>query len=883
MVKSSKLLLFCAMMAQSLMLRAAAADNVQQPTDTTYVYISPERLDVYPPAYVQSLQKTSKRVIITTTDGQQHTYRTSLIDSVSTCHPDSLPRITSFKFNNKFNDQVFTDVIADIVEDSVITASVPAIGKRLTPSFQLSDELACAYVDGVRQHSKKSRLRFEESVYYTVARPGWQIVGPAAVPVEPTDDPGSGSGDDQPSGSQLTKIELTADMLSTNAPSNYPDTEDLDKLLDDDLGTFFHSTWGSGLYEKLPLDQSPYIDIALPEALRKIQFSYINRGADGYYPLELALYAGGDGETWTFIRSFTVEADNLPTEALGVYQSPDIDLGADYTHLRIEQKSGAHKNYLAWAEFSLYKVNDQTAPNPDDSGSGSETPDTDPEPPADDNDLVWTPFGRTYRVAVDWPTDRSVMTPSIFIDTEGGEVVKSKDYYLEATFSIDGAGVFPDMEPVPMQIKGRGNSSWETPRTYSWGEDTWTYEPKNPYRLKFYEKQKPFGLTKGKSWVLQSNKQTGSMMVNGIGMKAGHLMGAVATNHVIPVELYMNGEYCGSYIFNEKLGFANNSIELEDESAAVRIELDSYSEAGQFRTNNYYLPVNIKEPDFNDPETFTRITREDVINDFNAFVDAVYYNDDIESWVDVDYLVAFLSANELVANYELNHPKSTFLYKENVNGFSKYVFGPIWDLDWAYGYEGSSTYFSNASKDDFYNKPKHKWNDGSNGRNTDKFWHNLRYASENVDRAYYKLWTRFLTQGGIDELLEYCDDYFNYAEPSFLHNAERWWDGSDYASSKEKAKSWLRKRADYIYSLLTPYDLSGELDQPEQWEAYASNVDNDDEEDPDAVTRTQRPLTRFTVHDLRGILIKRDATFNTWRDGLAPGLYIVNGKKVLVQ
>ena len=859
MKRSFFFLSICLLLLQSQLV--FAADDDQRPTDTTYVYISPERLDVYPPAFVKTLKRTSKRVILTTTDGEEHVYRLSLIDSVSVYPPEDMPVFTSFKFNNKYNDQVFTDAIGEIEGDSVIRLTVSAIGKRLTPSFQFSDGLACAYIDGVRQYSKKSRLRFEESVYYTVARPGWQIIDKTSqentepeIPVDPSKE-------------TVTKLELTADMLSTNAPSNYPDREGLDKLLDDDLSTFFHSTWGSGSYEKLPLDQFPYIDIALPESVHHLQFSFTNRNVDNYYPLSLRLYASKNNQDWNTVRDFTVADDELPTAPSSVYQSPTIDLGGEYSYIRIEQTEGTHKNYLVWAELSVYKVTENTTVEP--------TPVPTPEP--QDEELVWKPFGRIYRVSVDWPTDRSVMPPSIYIDTENSEIVSSKDYYLNATFSIDGAGVFPDMEETPVQIKGRGNSSWSTPSYY--------YNPKNPYRLKFDEKQKPFGLTKGKSWVLQANKQTGSMMVNGIGMKAGHLMGAVATNHVVPVELYMNGEYRGSYIFNEKLGFSNNSIDLDDESVAVRIELDSYSETGQFRSDYYSLPVNIKEPDFYDETTITQLTKEEIVDDFNAFVEAIYYDEDLSPWVDADYLASFLSVNELVGNYELMHPKSTFLYKENLFGDSKYIFGPVWDLDWAYGYEGSGSYYNNGARDDFYTNPAHTWNGGSNGYNTDQFWKKLRYNLEAVDHAYYRIWTKFMTQGGLDELLEFCDDYFNYANPSFIHNVQMWGDGNSYSSSKEKAKKWLSQRANYIYSKLTPYDLTGELDESEEWAPSVATLDNDDPEDPDipdAVARTPKAPTRFTVYDLRGMLLKRDATFNTWREGLAPGIYIVNGKKVLV-
>ena len=43
------------------------------------------------------------------------------------------------------------------------------------------------------------------------------------------------------------------------------------------------------------------------------------------------------------------------------------------------------------------------------------------------------------------------------------------------------------------------------------------------------------------------------------------------------------------------------------------------------------------------------------------------------------------------------------------------------------------------------------------------------------------------------------------------------------------------------------------------------------------------PTTLFDVYDLRGIRLKQRATYDPWRNGLAPGIYIVNGKKVLVK
>ena len=44
-----------------------------------------------------------------------------------------------------------------------------------------------------------------------------------------------------------------------------------------------------------------------------------------------------------------------------------------------------------------------------------------------------------------------------------------------------------------------------------------------------------------------------------------------------------------------------------------------------------------------------------------------------------------------------------------------------------------------------------------------------------------------------------------------------------------------------------------------------------------------RHASRFDVYDLRGVRLKQGASYDNFRTGLAPGLYIVNGRKVLVR
>ena len=387
------------------------------------------------------------------------------------------------------------------------------------------------------------------------------------------------------------------------------------------------------------------------------------------------------------------------------------------------------------------------------------------------------PYGRTYSVNVDFLTDHSTSVPRIDINTVGGVNITSKEYYVDAEIIIDGAGVFPSMTDS-VQIKGRGNDSWSSDPN-----------SKNPYRLKFASKVKPFGLTKGKNWVLLANKRRGSMLTNAIGMKAASLIGTAAANHIIPVDLYINGTYKGSYNFTEKVGLAGNSVDLDDETKAALLELDTYYDEAttqKFKSTPYSIPVNIKSPEF--AEDSTLLTLSIIKQRFNNFVSDVYDGKDYSSHVDMDYLARYLMALDLICNFDALHPKSVFCYNENIlDENSKFVFGPLWDLDWAFGYDG---YFVKYVNTNFFNFPSTQ----------QEFFAALRYGSD-MGRRFYELWKVFKGEA-LDELCEFCQDYYQYAKPSFAKNKAANLDGTDYANQAILAVNWLKGRANHIWGKL---------------------------------------------------------------------------------
>ena len=483
------------------------------------------------------------------------------------------------------------------------------------------------------------------------------------------------------------------------------------------------------------------------------------------------------------------------------------------------------------------------------------------------------PFGRIYTIETEWLTDNGKVA-RIDIDIEKGHTVTSRNYYLKAIFSITGYGMYDDFSDS-VQIKGRGNNSWN-------------YKKKS-YRLKFGEKKKPFGLTKGKSWVLLANPQHGSLMVNAIAMKIGQLAGAKYTNHIIPVELYINGKYQGSYIFTEKVGFSNNSVDV-DEEYGYMLELDSYyDEDFKFRSSHSNLPVNIKEPKLAEEKEgdVSSTVLESMLNDncantipsqkfpdsspldvivsnqkaknskfktirqqFNRLDSLVCNNADLRNILDLDAAARFMLVNDLVLNRELLHPKSVFLWKEDMySESSKFIFGPVWDYDYAFAYhKEESRYFAGGPQQTTVVKGELPGG---------KFFTALKENRE-FQRHYYKVWCEFVENNCITEVMEYAQDYYRFVEESYANNAAKWSDNTDYADQVSIMQEWIKKRHDYIVRNLTKYDISDLIsDNPQKSGNYGNSYSTG-------------------IYTIYGERIVEG-------ENLKQGIYIINGKKVLIK
>ena len=794
---------------------------------TRYMTMKDGQVIAIPEKYILAEKEESGVIVLTLEGGKTFTYSASNVESQSDSYDVTGYKLNSFAFTHDDNDQVYADVEATIKEEGdtvYVSANVPVIGKRLRPAFTVG-EGTTMWVGAEQQVSGQSSQRYTTPVVYTIAEPEHWIYSVTEIKTEEPEKPAE---PDVQEGWVDTKLDISK-YTTTNAPSNYSD--DLYNVWDDSDATYYHSTWGDGYYQKLSwvnggyygdgITEWPYIEIQLAEALDVFCLSYTTSTQDNRFPQGWRITAlNGSTGKWDEIDLLSAEEDGLPQKSLEKFVTPRYELGAKYMAIRLELTKASYKNYLVIGDLSLYSCK---YVQPADKDNGDE----EPEVSADPNRVGdFVPFGRPCKVSVNYLTDNATgdyKIPTVYItfgdgvswnssqwigqtlyDEQGNQYNTKEEWIKDCTFRLDGAGIWPDIETVEgCEVRGRGNSSW-----------SWSYMSKNPYRIKFPKKQKqaPFNLTEDRQWVFIANKQNGSMITNSIAQKVAAMVDGEALCHMIPIDLYINGHYRGSYCFTEKIGIADNSVAI-DEATGCLLELDDYyDEDFRFRDNTYYLPVNVKDPDFGEEDEERVVTFDAVQQSVNDMTNTLYWNGDITQHIDMESWAKFWLVNDLVRNVETYHPKSCYLFNEDVVGGAKWKFGPAWDFDWAFGYEETYSYFYSGATEDLYSKRS-----GKAGYN---FYNDLRNTVAGK-RAYYKEWLDFVAEGRIDELTEYIADYTDFALLSIEHNndanvSEK--NSTDYVAQIERSQQWMRDRAEFIMNGLTKYDdISSGYEIPEDF------------------------------------------------------------------
>ena len=428
--------------------------------------------------------------------------------------------------------------------------------------------------------------------------------------------------------------------------------------------------------------------------------------------------------------------------------------------------------------------------------------------------------------------------PVVYINTEGGQAITSKEKYIDAELIVQGNETY-NSETTKLysgatEIRGRGNSTWS--------------QPKKPYRLKLDKKTDLLGMGKSKHWVLLANYLDESLQRNALAYNLSGAMGMEQMSTVF-VDVVLNGDFVGNYQLCENIrvdptrvdifdweGFCEDSaaviadaegmdedtagdledymaenmgwitsgtvsfngatyeiadypdIEVPDITGGYLLELDEYyDEVSKFKTESGQ-PIMFKNPEFVNTNKDMMNYVQDYVQAFEDAVQSDSYTAGYEGETlhyselyDMDALVDYWIINEIFFNEELNK-KSTYMYKD-IDGLMK--MGPIWDMDWSSGGEGQ-TYISNEWATRHY----------STNAQANSWYKYLIQDPYFITRAQERYWE--IRDDQVADMMEELDSNEQLLKTSAKANGQRWGYGSDYSKYVSTLRNWLNTHLSWM-------------------------------------------------------------------------------------
>ena len=275
--------------------------------------------------------------------------------------------------------------------------------------------------------------------------------------------------------------------------------------------------------------------------------------------------------------------------------------------------------------------------------------------------------------------------PSVYVDLAETTLAdihadKDKKHKNNSIYIMDPEGTWDLTVEDTLEIKGRGNSTWRE------------YE-KKAYQIKFDDKTSVMGMGKAKKWVLLANASDDSMMRTQLISRMAQNLEMDYVTSFEYVDLWIEGEYLGTYLLGEKVEPGSSRLNLENDAGALfEHDEDFYLDEdywflSKYLNRHFVMKEIVEEED----EVI-----EAAMADFNAAVDnfAKYLyttpSDEVtleklSEMIDVDSFVLYYLVNEYALNRE-SFSTSFYWFKDGPDDVIH--LGPIWDFDTCMGNDG---------------------------------------------------------------------------------------------------------------------------------------------------------------------------------------------------
>jgi hypothetical protein len=358
--------------------------------------------------------------------------------------------------------------------------------------------------------------------------------------------------------------------------------------------------------------------------------------------------------------------------------------------------------------------------------------------------------------------------PIIYIATDGGVPIESKDDYVEGTVSLDGGRYNDNLSQVIMKIRGRGNSTWGN--------------PKKPFQMKLDDKMEFLDMPTDKKWLFLAEYSDKTMLRNTIAFEMGHISRLDWTPESSFAEVYLNEEYNGTYNITQKVEESDNRVVLGDTGYLLEIDQLSRLDADDvyFTTGDFL--INIKEPNLEfDSVEYDFV--KNLVNNFESVLHSSQFNDPVTGYVrfiDIDSFIDWYLISEITKNVDSKSFSSIFL---NVLPGEKIKMGPLWDFDLSFGnvdYADSQYSVGYWVKDhpwyarlfqdpEFVIKIRERFSYFRNNQNyilnkIDEHANNLKWAQQENDNKWQTIgiyvWPNSVVLNSYDEEVEHLKNWY---------------------------------------------------------------------------------------------------------------------------
>lgn len=269
--------------------------------------------------------------------------------------------------------------------------------------------------------------------------------------------------------------------------------------------------------------------------------------------------------------------------------------------------------------------------------------------------------------------------PIVCINTPDSAVINSKTEWMSGvSITIYNADESIDYSNDNLQIRGRGNTTWDY--------------PKKPYALKLDKKAEILGMPKHKRWVLLANWMDRTLLRNEFAFEISRNTGLAWTPRGKFVEVILNGKHIGNYYLCEQIKIDKNRVDIaemkktdidgDNITGGYLMELDVYyDEVNKFKSEYRDLPYMFKDPDEDvlQPEQFEYL--KNYVDSLESHLYSVDWlkNREYADYLDLNSFADWWFVHELAENSETCWPKSSYMYKDRLG---KLTAGPVWDFDY---------------------------------------------------------------------------------------------------------------------------------------------------------------------------------------------------------